>query len=97
MAYVAVKGGKKAIKEAQELLTYYRYKGRGTPIEVKQILDQMRLAVDQVMGEGALYAPDLAALAVKQAEGDTIEASFLVRAFRSTLPRNLYSLPADTA
>jgi len=96
MAYVAVKGGKKAIDEAEKLLTYYRYKGGSAPIRVKQILDQMRMAVDQVMSEGSLYAPELAALALKQAEGDTLEASFLLRAFRSTLPRNHYSIPVDT-
>lgn len=96
MAYVAAKGGKKAIAEAEKLVNYYRCRGKSTPIEVKQILDQMRLAVDQVMGEGALYAPELAALALKQSEGDTLEASFLLRAFRSTLPRRHYSLPANT-
>lgn len=96
MAYVAFKGGKKAIEEAEKLVTYYRYKGGSTPIDVKQILDQMRMAVYQVMGEGSLYAPELAALALKQVEGDTLEASFLLRAFRSTLPRNLHSLPVDT-
>lgn len=96
MAYVAAKGGKEAIDEAERLLTYYRYKGGSTPIHLKQIMDQMRLAVDRVMGEGSLYAPELAALALKQSEGDTLEASFLLRAFRSTLPRNHYSLPADT-
>lgn len=97
MAYVAAKGGKKAIAEAEKLVTYYRCRGESAPIAVKQIQDQMRLAVDRVMGEGALYAPELAALALKQSEGDTLEAAFLLRAFRSTLTRRHYSLPADTA
>ncbi len=96
MAYVAVKGGEKAIKEAEQLVNYYRCKGGSAPMQVKQILDQMRLAVDRVMSEGSLYAPELAALALKQAEGDTLEAAFLLRAFRSTLSRHHYSLPADT-
>ncbi|GMA60438.1 carbon-phosphorus lyase complex subunit PhnI [Alicyclobacillus fastidiosus] len=96
MAYVAVRGGQRAIDEAEQLTKYYRVKNGSSPIEVKQIRDQMRLAVDRVMSEGSLYAPDLAAIALKQAEGDTLEASFLLRAFRSTLPRNLYSLPVDT-
>lgn len=94
--YVAAKGGAKAISETEKLLEYYRCSGESLPIEVKQIMDQMRLAVDRVMGEGSLYAPDLAALAIKQAEGDTIEAAFLLRAFRSTLPRLNYSIPADS-
>lgn len=96
MSYVAAKGGKGAIDEAEKLVTYYRLKGNSSPVHVKQIMDQMRLAVDRIMGEGSLYAPELAALALKQSEGDTLEASFLLRAFRSTLPRNHYSLPVDT-
>ncbi|MCR8641165.1 carbon-phosphorus lyase complex subunit PhnI [Paenibacillus sp. N1-5-1-14] len=97
MAYVAVKGGRGAIEQAEQLLRYYRTKDRTTPLEVDQILAGLRLAVDKVMGEGSLYAPDLAALAIKQAEGDTVEASFLLRALRSTLPRNLYSEAIDTS
>ncbi|MCL0081350.1 carbon-phosphorus lyase complex subunit PhnI [Peptococcaceae bacterium] len=96
MAYVAVKGGQKAINAAEQLVNYYRCKGGSTPLQVQQILDQMRLAVDRVMSEGALYAPELAALALKQSEGDSLEAAFLLRAFRSTLARNYYSLPANT-
>ena len=49
------------------------------------------------MGEGSLYDRELAALAVKQAQGDLIEAAFLLRAYRTTLPRFAYSLPVDTA
>ena len=44
-----------------------------------------RLAVDRVMSEGSLYDRELAALAIKQARGDLIEAIFLLRAFRATL------------
>jgi len=55
--------------------------------QVRQIVQQMRLAVDRVMAEGSLYDPTLAALAIKQTEGDLVEAAFLVRAYRSTLPR----------
>jgi alpha-D-ribose 1-methylphosphonate 5-triphosphate synthase subunit PhnI len=47
----------------------------------------MSLAVDRVMAEGSLFDPDLAALAIKQARGDLIEAIFLLRAYRTTLPR----------
>jgi len=50
-----------------------------------------------VMAEGALYDPDLAALAIKQAQGDLIEAAFLVRAYRTTLPRFAGSVPVETA
>ena len=49
------------------------------------------------MGEGSLYDEQLAALAIKQARGDLIEAAFLIRAYRTTLPRFGYSQPIDTA
>jgi len=96
MGYVAVSGGSEAILKAEELVAYFRLKGDSAPLEVSQIKEQQRLAVDKVMGEGALYAPTIAALALKQAEGDNIEASFIVRAYRATQPRRYVSLPADT-
>lgn len=95
MAYVAVKGGSQAVLNAEQLVEYYRLKGQSEPIRTRQIQDQMRLAVDRAMSEGALYAPELAALALKQAEGDSLEASFLLRAYRSTVPRLDYSLPIE--
>lgn len=95
--YVAVKGGEKAIDNAHALLAEAR---RGDPavpeLTVTQIREQMRLAVDRVMAEGALFDPDLAALALKQARGDAVEAIFLLRAYRTTLPRLGTSLPVDT-
>ena len=95
--YVAVKGGEKAIAAAHELLSKKR---RGSlavaEIGVDQISEQLSLAVDRVMAEGSLYAPELAALAIKQARGDMIEAIFLLRAFRTTLARFGSSLPLDT-
>src|SRR5262249_48246354 len=45
----------------------------------------------------SLYDRELAALAIKQARGDMIEAIFLLRAFRATLPRFGASQPIDTA
>jgi alpha-D-ribose 1-methylphosphonate 5-triphosphate synthase subunit PhnI len=49
------------------------------------------------MCEGSVYDPDLAALAIKQARGDLIEAIFLLRAYRTTLPRLGASHPLDTS
>jgi len=95
MGYVAVKGGTQAVLNAEELVEYFRLKGGSEPISVRQIQDQMRLGVDRAMSEGAIYAPELAALALKQSEGDSLEASFLLRAYRSTVPRIDYSLPAE--
>jgi alpha-D-ribose 1-methylphosphonate 5-triphosphate synthase subunit PhnI len=65
-------------------------------LSVAQIREQMALLVDRVMTEGSLYDPDLAALALKQAHGDVVEAVFLVRAYRTTLPRFGASVPLET-
>lgn len=95
MGYVAVEGGINAIENSEKLSDYMRLKGKSTPIEIKQIQDQMRLLVDKVMGEGGLYSPFHAALAIKQSEGDPNEAAFYIRAYRSTLRRLADSLPLD--
>lgn len=95
--YVAAKGGEKAIRNAHKLLAKRRRGDRNLPsIGLDQIVAQLSLAVDRVMAEGSLYDTALAALAVKQARGDLIEAIFLVRAFRTTLPRFGNSEPIDT-
>jgi alpha-D-ribose 1-methylphosphonate 5-triphosphate synthase subunit PhnI len=52
--------------------------------------------VDRVMAEGACHDRGLAALAIKQARGDLIEAAFLLRAYRTTLARFGASAPLDT-
>ncbi|EDP63702.1 phosphonate metabolism protein [alpha proteobacterium BAL199] len=96
--YVAVKGGDRAIENSQKLLDEER---RGDPrvpeLSLDQIREQMSLAVDRVMTEGSLYDPELAALAIKQARGDLVEAIFLLRAYRTTLPRFGVGEPIDTA
>ncbi|MGQ4275414.1 carbon-phosphorus lyase complex subunit PhnI [Terrihabitans sp. B22-R8] len=95
--YVAVKGGEAAIRNAHRLLDHERRGDVAVPeLEPAQIREQLTLLVDRVMTEGSLYDPDLAALALKQARGDLIEAIFLVRAFRTTLPRFGASEPVDT-
>ncbi|MFZ1680650.1 MAG: carbon-phosphorus lyase complex subunit PhnI [Rhizobiaceae bacterium] len=96
--YVAVKGGEKAIDAAHRLLAERRRGDRAVPaLTLGQIAGQLGLAVDRVMAEGSLYDPELAALAVKQARGDMIEAIFLLRAYRTTLSRFGYARPFDTA
>jgi alpha-D-ribose 1-methylphosphonate 5-triphosphate synthase subunit PhnI len=96
--YVAVKGGEAAIKNAHRLLADRRRGDRAVPaIRLDQIVEQLALGVDRVMAEGSLYDKELAALAVVQARGDLIEAIFLVRAYRTTLPRFGYTRPVDTA
>jgi alpha-D-ribose 1-methylphosphonate 5-triphosphate synthase subunit PhnI len=96
--YVAVKGGETAILSSYRLLAEQR---RGDPqqpeLSVDQIRQQMKLAVDRVMTEGSVYDPELAALALKQAAGDLVEAIFLLRAYRATLPRLGTTRALDTA
>ncbi|OYV40181.1 MAG: carbon-phosphorus lyase complex subunit PhnI [Rhodospirillales bacterium 20-64-7] len=98
MAYVAVKGGAAAISASHAWLAAARRGDLATPaLELAQITQQLGRAVDRVMAEGSLYDPDLAALAIKQAQGDLIEAAFLLRAYRTTLPRLIDTAPVDTA
>ncbi|MBE9214587.1 carbon-phosphorus lyase complex subunit PhnI [Plectonema cf. radiosum LEGE 06105] len=97
MPYVAVKGGEKAIENAEALLKFLR---RGDTdvqeLSLEQIQQQLALAVNRVMTEGSLYDEELAALAIKQSWGDLVEAIFLLRAYRTTLARLYYSEPIDT-
>lgn len=95
--YVAVKGGEAAIDAAHAWLACER---RGDPhipaLTRGQIAGQLALATARVMAEGALYDRDLAALAISQARGDLVEAVFLMRAYRTTLPRLAASRPIET-
>jgi alpha-D-ribose 1-methylphosphonate 5-triphosphate synthase subunit PhnI len=96
--YVAVKGGENAIAASHALVDHARRGDREIPeLSVDQIDQQLTLAVDRVMAEGGVHDRGLAALAVKQARGDLVEAIFLLRAYRTTLPRLGASLPIDTA
>jgi alpha-D-ribose 1-methylphosphonate 5-triphosphate synthase subunit PhnI len=95
--YVAVKGGERAIENAHRLLAHERRGDQSVPeLSLDQISEQLSLGVDRVMAEGSLYDRELASLAIKQARGDMIEAIFLARAFRATLPRFGVTEPVDT-
>ena len=95
--YVAVKGGENAILNSYLLLAAQRRGDNRLPeLSVLQIQQQLKLAVDRVMNEGSVYDPELAALAIKQASGDLIEAIFLLRAYRATLPRLGITQPLKT-
>lgn len=95
MAYVAVSGGEEAIEESIKLLQFYR-SGTEKDIELEAIEKKLSLLIDKVMSEAGLYSPTYAALALKQCEGSTEEAVFLLRAYRSTLKRNFYTNVTDT-
>ncbi|MCB9992072.1 MAG: carbon-phosphorus lyase complex subunit PhnI [Hyphomicrobiaceae bacterium] len=95
--YVAVKGGETAIANAHRLFAARRRGDTSVPgLQLEQIVGQLAFAVARVMSEGSLYDRELAALAIRQAGGDLIEAIFLVRAYRTTLPRFGYSEPIAT-
>ncbi len=94
--YVATKGGEAAIAAAHEALAQKRAPKMAASLTIAQIKEQLSFAVSRVMAEGSLHDADVAALAIKQAQGDLIEAIFLVRAYRSTLPRFGVSEPVDT-
>jgi alpha-D-ribose 1-methylphosphonate 5-triphosphate synthase subunit PhnI len=95
--YVAVKGGEKAIEAAHQLQENLRRGDESVPeLSAEQIGQQLGLAVDRVMTEGGIYDRELAALAIKQASGDLVEAIFLLRAYRTTLPRLAVSEPLLT-
>ncbi|MGZ5904706.1 MAG: carbon-phosphorus lyase complex subunit PhnI [Reyranella sp.] len=95
--YVAVKGGETAIAHSLDLIADKRRGDRDVAeLSLEQIDQQLGLAVDRVMTEGSCYDRALAALAIKQARGDLVEAIFLLRAYRTTLPRFGDSVPLDT-
>jgi alpha-D-ribose 1-methylphosphonate 5-triphosphate synthase subunit PhnI len=85
MAYVASRGGARAIEQSERL--YRSEMGRITPARVAEILESMPYLIDRVMGEASLYDEDLAALALAQTGGDLYESVLLLRAWRTTQPR----------
>lgn len=85
MAYVASRGGEKAIDQAERL--YRQDIGTIDKKRVDDICQNLPYLVDRVMGEASLYAPELAALAIAQGGGDLYEAVLLLRAWRTTQPR----------
>lgn len=99
MGYVAIKGGGKAIEGALAAVEALRTAegNDGTPLSLATIENQLRLLTSRVVSEGGLYHPRLAALAIKQMQGDTLEAAFALRAYRSTKPRLLETPVQDTA
>jgi alpha-D-ribose 1-methylphosphonate 5-triphosphate synthase subunit PhnI len=89
--YTTVSGGEEAIRAAERM---ERAVG-GPELGPEAVERRLRYAVDQAMSEAGLYAPKLAALALIEAQGDLAEAAFLLRAYRSTLPKVVYTEPLD--
>lgn len=98
MGYVAIKGGGQAIAASKAVLEFLRARqGEITqPLQPDTIEHQLRLLHGRVMSEGSVYHPQLASLAIKQAQGDTLEAAFILRAYRSTVPRLMETDALDT-
>ena len=78
MAYVASRGGARAIEQSERL--YRAEMGQIAPERVAEIRTAMPYLIDRVMGEASLYDEDLAALALAQTGGDLYEAVLLLRA-----------------
>jgi alpha-D-ribose 1-methylphosphonate 5-triphosphate synthase subunit PhnI len=99
VGYVAVEAGEELIQRAADLFEKRRIEDANDDelLTIDAIEGQLGRLVGQTMSEAGLYAPRLAALAVKQAQGDTVEASFLLRAYRSTLERWDESVPTESA
>ncbi|MEJ7801642.1 MAG: carbon-phosphorus lyase complex subunit PhnI, partial [Ilumatobacter sp.] len=95
MGYAAARGGRDAIVAAERLIADRRRRSDAPAVTDDQLIERMSLLVDRVIGEGGLWEPSLAAAALRQADGDPIEAAHLVRAHRSTMPRFAYSEPVD--
>ncbi|MCV7429538.1 carbon-phosphorus lyase complex subunit PhnI [Mycobacterium montefiorense] len=95
MGYSGARGGLDAILAAEDLVRRARDFAPVPWASTEQIVARFRLAVDRVMGEAGLFDEAAAAAALRQAEGDSLEAAHLLRAHRSTLPRLAVSEPVD--
>ncbi len=93
MSYVAAKGGAQAIQAAHQLVA--ERNAQNSDDLQAQINQHLHLSIDRIMAEASLYDRDIAAKALLQAQGDSIEAVFIVRAYRATLSRFLDSVPLN--
>ena len=96
MGYVAARGGRDAIEGAERLIARERQAAVSAPVDDRQFVERLPLLVDRVLGEAGIWEPDLAAAALRQADGDPLEAVHLLRSFRSTMPRLAYSEPVSS-
>ena len=99
MGYVAIKGGGEAIDGSKAVFDYLRTRQshQALPLDTDTIENQLRLLHSRVISEGGVYHPQLASLAIKQSQGDTLEAAFALRAYRSTQPRLTETPALDTS
>ncbi|SMX27650.1 Alpha-D-ribose 1-methylphosphonate 5-triphosphate synthase subunit PhnI [Pelagimonas phthalicica] len=93
MAYVATRGGERAIEQSERL--FREEIGSFDAQRVNDIRQSLPYLVDRVMGEASLYDEDLAALALAQTGGEIYEAVLLLRAWRTTQPRLTVAEPVE--
>ena len=93
MAYVATRGGERAIKQSERL--FRAAMGKIDAARVTEVKQALPYLVDRVMGEASLYDLDLAALALAQTGGELYEAVLLLRAWRATQPRLCVAEPVQ--
>ena len=93
MAYVATRGGEKAIEQSERL--FRQELGPIDRTRVDEVRQSLPYLVDRVMGEASLYDEDLAALALAQTGGELYEAVLLLRAWRTTQPRLQVAVPIE--
>lgn len=93
MAYVATRGGERAIEQSERL--FREELGEIDAAKVSGIKSALPYLVDRVMGEASLYDEDLAALALAQTGGELYEAVLLLRAWRTTQPRLCVAAPVE--
>lgn len=86
----------RATTTAARLARFETLRHRTPPLAIRQVRAQFRHLVDKVAGEAGLAAPDHAALALLQCDGDPLEAVVLLRAVRTSLPRRYVSDILDT-
>jgi alpha-D-ribose 1-methylphosphonate 5-triphosphate synthase subunit PhnI len=85
MGYVAIKGGEEAISNS---LAFYDEEIQSCQnIEPSFVENALRYGVDKVMSEGSLYSKKLASIAILKSGGDLLNASFFLRAHRSSCAR----------
>ena len=93
MAYVATRGGERAIEQAERL--FRAEMGEIAPERVAEVKTALPYLIDRVMGEASLYDEELAALALAQTGGEMFEAVLLLRAWRTTQPRLQVARPVE--
>lgn len=97
MGYVAVKGGERAILNAEKLFQYLCNLGSKSKISETHLSRELYILVDRLMSEAGVYSTRLAALALKQTGGDLFESTLILRAFKNTVDRIGYTAPIDTS